>query len=65
MPTWHQEREGKKLPALYHPTKWTSYNPTGPLSVMRHESAEECLAYCDKTGDVPLPPQGGQAKPNN
>jgi len=58
MATWHQERAGSPLPVLTHPTKWTSYNPHGHLSVMRHESYEACMAYCEKTGDVPLAPRG-------
>lgn len=56
MASWHQERSGHALPKLSHPTQWTSYNPQGHLSVMRHESLEACMAYCNKTGDVPLPP---------
>lgn len=56
MPTWHQERPGHPLPKLTHPTQWSSYNPHGHLSVMRFASREECLAYCEKTGDVPLAP---------
>ena len=58
MATWHQERHGKSLPVLGHPTKWSSYNPRGHLSVMRHESMEACMTYCKNTGDVPLPPTG-------
>ena len=54
MPTWHQLKGG--LPKLTHPTKWSSYNPTGHLSIMRHESKEACMGYCKKTGDVPLAP---------
>lgn len=57
MPSWHQERPGQTLPKLSHPTQWSSYNPQGHLSVMRHESREACMAYCNKTGDIPLPPQ--------
>lgn len=56
MASWHQERPGRTLPKLSHPTQWSSYNPQGHLSVMRHESLEACMAYCNKTGDVPLPP---------
>jgi hypothetical protein len=65
MSTWHQERAGKPLPVLTHPTLWTSYNPRGHLSVMRHESYEACMAYCKKTGDVPLAPapQDTRSKP--
>jgi hypothetical protein len=59
MATWHQERPGKQLPSLTHPTKWSSYNWGGHLSVMRHESKEACMIYCDKTGDIPMPPMGG------
>lgn len=62
MPTWHQSRSGQPLPKLTHPTKWSSYNPTGHLGVMRHESGAECLAYCEKTGDVPLSPDNQQPK---
>lgn len=58
MATWHQERAGKPLPTLTHPTKWSSYNPSGHLSVMRHESSEACMTYCEKTGDAPLAPTG-------
>ena len=56
MPSWHQERPGHTLPKLSHPTQWSSYNPQGHLTVMRHESLEACVAYCNKTGDVILPP---------
>lgn len=62
MPSWHQERNGRTLPKLTHPTRWTSYNPVGHLTVMRHESVEACLAYCDKTGDIPLPPDNRQGE---
>lgn len=54
MPSWHQLKAG--LPKLSHPTKWTSYNPRGHLSVMRHASREECIEYCKRTGDIPLAP---------
>lgn len=57
MPSWHQTKHG--LPRLSHPTQWTSYNPHGHLSVMRHATREECMAYCEKTGDIPLPPDRG------
>lgn len=56
MPTWHQERAGKTLPKLTHPTKWRCYNPTGHLSVMTFESKEACFEYCERTGDIPLAP---------
>jgi hypothetical protein len=56
MPTWHQEREDKKLPKLSHPVRWSSYNPTGQLSVMRHFTKDTCMTYCNKTGDIPVPP---------
>ena len=56
MPSWHQERQGKPLPKLTHATKWRSYNPTGHLSVMTFDSKDECLAYCNRTGDIPMPP---------
>jgi hypothetical protein len=56
MATWHQQKAG--LPKLYHPTQWSSYNPSGHLSVMRHESEEACMTYCKNTGDIPLPPSG-------
>ena len=56
MPTWHQEREGKKLPKLSHPVRWSSYNPTGQLSVIRHLTKDTCMTYCNKTGDIPVPP---------
>lgn len=54
MATWHQEKAG--LPVLYHETKWTAYNPKGHLSVMRFNTEAECMVYCNRTGDVPLPP---------
>ena len=54
MSTWHQEKRG--LPVLYHKTLWTAYNPAGHLGVMRFETKEDCLKYCDATGDIPLPP---------
>jgi hypothetical protein len=54
MATWHQKKAG--LPILYHPTKWTAYNPTGHLSVMRFDTEKECMDYCKKTKDIPLPP---------
>lgn len=54
MPSWHQLKAG--LPKLSHPTQWSSYNPTGHLSVMRHASHDDCMEYCKRTGDVPLPP---------
>lgn len=54
MPTWHQLNAG--LPKLTHPTKWRAYNPKGHLGVMTFDSKEDCFAYCDKTGDVPLAP---------
>lgn len=56
MATWHQERADKPLPKLSHPTQWSSYNPQGHLSVMRHPDVDTCMTYCKKTGDVPLPP---------
>lgn len=56
MPTWHQERSGHPLPNLQHATKWRCYNPTGHLSVMTFDSKDACLAYCNRTGDVPVPP---------
>jgi len=59
MSTWHQERTGHKLPVLSHPTKWSSYNPKGHLSVMRHLDQKSCMEYCNKTGDVPLAPHQG------
>jgi hypothetical protein len=64
MPSWHQQnawqREG--FPKLSHPTQWSSYNPTGHLSVMRHESHEACVEYCKRTGDVPLPPESAKGE---
>lgn len=54
MPTWHQLKAG--LPKLSHPTQWSSYNPQGHLCIVRHESREACLAYCERTGNVPLMP---------
>jgi len=54
MATWHQLKAG--IPKLSHATKWTSYNPAGHLSVMRFECYEDCINYCNKTGDIPLPP---------
>jgi hypothetical protein len=53
MATWHQEQS---LPTLYHATKWTCYNPSGHLSVMRFDDAESAQKYADNTGDVILPP---------
>jgi len=61
MPTWHQERPGKPLPKLTHPTLWRSYNPSGHLSVMTFDSQKDCLEYCKRTGDVALPPDNYQA----
>lgn len=64
MASWHQlnawRRDG--FPTLAHPTLWTSYNPQGHLSVMRHESAEACMEYCKKTGDIPLPPSNNYSR---
>lgn len=57
MSTWHQERTGRKSPVLYHSTKWSSYNSTGHLSVMRHADEKSCMEYCKNTGDIPLAPQ--------
>lgn len=59
MPSWHQLKAG--LPKLSHPTQWSSYNPTGHLSVMRHASHDDCIEYCKRTGDIPLAP--GNLKP--
>lgn len=62
MSTWHQERGAtaggvaKVLPKLWHPTLWRSYNPKGHLCVMTHPNKEDCMAYCSKTGDVPVAP---------
>ena len=58
MPSWHQQNASRRdgVLKLSHPTQWSSYNPQGHLSVMRHESREACVAYCRKTGDVMLPP---------
>lgn len=58
MPSWHQTNGWRRdgFPTLNHPTQWSSYNPHGHLSVMRHATREECMAYCAKTGDIPLPP---------
>lgn len=58
MPSWHQQNAFRRdgVPELSHPTQWSSYNPQGHLSVMRHESREACMTYCAKTGDIPLPP---------
>ena len=55
MNNWHQQKAG--LPVLYHATKWTAYNPKGHLSVMRFDTKEDCIKYCNKTGDTPLAPQ--------
>jgi hypothetical protein len=55
MSSWHQQNAG--LPVLYHATKWTAYNPKGHLSVMRFDTKEDCMKYCNKTGDTPLAPQ--------
>lgn len=54
MSTWHQERGGHSLPKLCHPTLWRSYNPKGHLGVMTFSTKEECLKYCEKTGDIPV-----------
>ncbi len=51
---WHQLNAG--LPKLWHATKWTAYNSKGHLSVMRFDTKEACMEYCNKTGDTPLPP---------
>jgi hypothetical protein len=58
MATWHQNNAFRRdgFPKLNHPTLWTSYNPTGHLSVMRHASHAECMEYCKNTGDNPLAP---------
>ena len=58
MPSWHQKNAWKLngFPKLSHPTQWSSYNPTGHLCVMRHESHEACMEYCKRTGNVPLAP---------
>lgn len=66
MPSWHQQNAWRRdgAPKLSHPTLWTSYNPSGHLSVMRHESQEECMAYCKKAGDVPLPPDNHIVRTN-
>jgi len=56
MPTWHQERPGKPLPKLTHPTKWRCYNPKGHLCLMTFETAEQCFEYCKRTGDIALRP---------
>jgi hypothetical protein len=62
MASWHQERAGKALPKLSHPTKWSSYNPVGHLSVMRHENQESCMKYCKNTGDIPIAPDSDQSR---
>jgi hypothetical protein len=66
MPSWHQQNAWKRdgFPKLSHPTQWSSYNPTGHMSVMRYASREECMEYCKRTGDVPLPPESvkGESK---
>jgi len=54
MASWHQEKVG--LPSLNHPTLWRSYNPKGHLCVMTFSSYQDCLNYCNKTGDIPVPP---------
>lgn len=41
---------------LYHPTKWTAYNPVGHLGVMRFDTHEAALKYAGATGDTLLPP---------
>lgn len=62
MTTWHQERGAipggvpKLLPALQHPNLWRSYNPKGYMCVMTHPNKEAALAYCERTGDVPVAP---------
>lgn len=60
MTTWHQTVF--KLPVLYHATLWTAYNTKGHLGVMRFTSEQECLKYCDKTGDTPLAPTNLNSK---
>jgi hypothetical protein len=54
MATWHQQKAG--ILQLAHATKWSSYNSKGHLSVMRFESKEQCMIYCNKTGDIPVAP---------
>lgn len=64
MSTWHQERNGHPLPKLSHPTQWRSYNPKGHLGVITHLTEEQCTRYCDKTGDIAVPPvlRGGSSE---
>jgi hypothetical protein len=64
MTTWHQERNGRALPKLSHPTNWSSYNSRGHMAVMRHESYEACKTYCDKTGEIPVAPDNLKGAPN-
>lgn len=62
MTTWHQQQAMMRDPiTLRHPTLWSAYNPAGHLSVMRFDSMEACMRYCETTGDVPLAPQGVRA----
>ena len=65
MPSWHQQNAWRRdgPPKLSHPTLWSSYNPTGHLCVVRHESKEVCDTYCAKTGNIPLPPDTTCARP--
>ena len=54
MATWHQQNAG--LPKISHPTMWSSYNPKGHWIIMRFASYEDCIKYCNKTGDIPVKP---------
>ncbi len=58
MSTWYQEREGHRhpLPVLTHTTLWRCYNPKGNLRVMTFAAKEECTTFCEKNGEVPVPP---------
>lgn len=60
MTTWHQDKAG--VPSLEHPTRWRSYNPAGHLCVMTHHDKDDCLAYCRRTGDIPVPPGNTRAQ---
>jgi len=57
MTTWHQakaiQRDGL---TLYHPTKWTCYSKSGPMTVMRFDLEEDAINFAERTGDGILTP---------
>lgn len=63
MPTWHQEREGKPLPVLWHHELWTVVEPNGHLCVSRFRDPVAAQRYADnvnrlhKKGAYVLPPE--------